>query len=197
MPHRETQPAPAPHEWLARLTHRRWALPVLAELGRTGGCKLVWLERHLGAGRGPVTDALGVLIELGLVSPNPGYGHPMRPEYLLAPRGLPIAAASIPLIDALDRLDLRDLGLRKWSLPVLHAVHGSATIEPASRFTRIRSLLPGATDRAVSGALHDQEEASLLVRTIRGTRPPRPEYAVSAMARAIVRPLLRVTASAA
>jgi len=194
MPDPNPQPAP---EWLARLTHRRWALPVLAELGRTGGCKLVWLERHLGAGRGSAKDALDALIELGLVSHNAGYGHPMRPEYLLTPRGQPVAAESIPLIDALDRFDVRDLGLRKWSLPVLHAVHGSETIEPAHRFAQIRELLRSATDRAVSGALRDQEEASLLVRTIRGDRPPRPEYRVTAMARAIVRPLLRVTANAA
>ncbi|MFT5423181.1 MAG: DNA-binding HxlR family transcriptional regulator [Phycisphaerales bacterium] len=184
-------------EWLARLTHRRWALPVLAELGRTGGCKLVWLERHLGAGRGPAKHALDALTELGLVRPNPGHGHPMRPEYVLTPRGQPVAVASIPLIDALDRLGLRELGLCKWSLPVLHAVHGSETIEAAPRFMQIRSRLPSATDRAVSGSLQDQEEASLLVRTIRGSRPPRPEYAVSAMARAIVKPLLRVTVSAA
>lgn len=184
-------------EWLASLTHRRWALPVLAELGRTGGCKLVWLERHLGAGRGPAKDAVDALIELGLVCPNPGYGHPMRPEYILTPRGKPVAIASVPLIEALDRIDLRDLALRKWSLPVLCAVHASSSAEPGARFTQIRLQLPGATDRAVSGSLRDQEDASLVVRTIRDSRPPRPEYRVATMAREILRPLLRVTAGAA
>lgn len=191
---------PDPHlaaDWLCRLTHRRWALPVLAELGQTGGCKLVWLERRLGAGRGPARDALDALIELGLAIPNPGYGHPMRPEYILTERGKPVAAASRGLVDALIRLDVREFALRKWSLPVLHAVHGSAGAGPAPHFKDIRERLPGVTDRALSGALHEGESASLLVRTIREGRPPRPEYAVTPAARRIVRPLLRVTAGAA
>ncbi len=182
-------------EWLSRLTHRRWALPVLAELGRTGGCKLVWLERHLGAGRGPAKDTLESLINLGLVQRNPGYGHPLRPEFILTPRGQPVASASIPLIRALDRNDLRDLALRKWSLPVLYAVH--AAPDPSVRFTQIRSQLTGATDRALSSALKDHESASLLLRTIRDSRPPRPEYRIATAARAIVRPLIQITAGAA
>ncbi|MFG0307103.1 MAG: winged helix-turn-helix transcriptional regulator [Phycisphaerales bacterium JB040] len=172
MPPSPAQPGSLPAR-LARLTHRRWAIPVLAELASTRGCKLVWLERHVGAGKGPAKDALSLLMELGLAAPNPGYGHPLRPEYLPTPEGAGAGEQARSLLRAMGGLEDVEPVLRKWSLPVLLAL-----AEGAERFREIKSLLPGATDRALAGALRELEESGLVERTIEDARPPRPRYAV-------------------
>ncbi|MCP6652244.1 hypothetical protein NL518_29540, partial [Klebsiella pneumoniae] len=71
---------------LPDLFHRRWMLPVLAELQRSRGCKFVTLVHRTGASRKAINDTIAALIRLGLVMHNPGYGHPLRPEYLLTTR---------------------------------------------------------------------------------------------------------------
>ena len=55
---------------------------------------------------------------------NPGYGHPLRPEYVLTPRGFRLPAC-VRLVEALQRLDFEDGGLKKWSIPVLLELAGS------------------------------------------------------------------------
>lgn len=156
---------------LARLTHRRWAIPVLAELASTGGCKLVWLERHVGAGKGPAKDALSLLIEFKLAAPNPGYGHPLRPEYLPTLAGQRAGEAAKRLVDAIERLEHPEQVLRKWSLPVLLAL-----AEGGERFSEVKAMLPTATDRALAAALRELEDSGLVERTIEDARPPRPRY---------------------
>ena len=76
---------PAPGERLAQLFHHRWAVPVLAELHRTSGSRFVTLHRRLGIGRESLRRTLASLAEQDLVARNPGYGHPLRPEYVLTP----------------------------------------------------------------------------------------------------------------
>jgi DNA-binding HxlR family transcriptional regulator len=144
---------------LATLFHRRWALPVVAELHRGRGAKLVTLINRLEASPGSVRAALDHLQDAGWVIPNPGYGHPMRPEYILTPAGVALAPACCDLDAALLRLDLRAIGLRKWSMPTLNTLRAG----PA-RFTEIRADLPGVTDRALSLALGDLQEGELALR---------------------------------
>jgi DNA-binding HxlR family transcriptional regulator len=157
--HPPTPPDPDRAARLATLFHRRWAVPVLAELCRGRGAKLVTLTSRLEASPGSVRLALDHLIEAGWVAPNPGYGHPMRPEYILTPAGEPIAHPCRDLDDALLRLDARDLGLRKWSMPTLDALRPGPV-----RFTDIRAGLPGITDRALSLALGDLLDGELAQR---------------------------------
>ncbi|MEZ6243898.1 MAG: winged helix-turn-helix transcriptional regulator [Phycisphaerales bacterium] len=156
---------------LPELFHRRWALPVLGELARDGGAKLVTLVARTGASQGGVRDALDALIDMGLARRNPGYGHPLRPEYILTTRGAQAAPHAATLWARLTRDGLEDVCLRKWSLATLTAVHPGA-----SRFSQIRAGVEGVTDRALAGALRDLETASLVVRTIEDDRPPRPHY---------------------
>jgi len=157
---------------LPELFHRRWALPVLGELSREGGAKLVTLVSRTGASPGGVREALDALIGMGLAERNPGYGHPLRPEYVLTARGAQAAPHAATLWARLAREGLEDIGLRKWSLATLIAVRPGA-----SRFTQIRAGVEGVTDRALAATLRDLEGVRLVTRTIEDDRPPRPVYA--------------------
>ena len=102
---------------LPSLLHNRWAVPTLAALYRMGGgAKLVTLYKTLGASRGSIQRTLAGLTESGLVKHNPGYGHPMRPEYMLTATGNEIAPVCVQLIRKLERLGIEEIGLRKWFL---------------------------------------------------------------------------------
>lgn len=169
---------------LLRLVHRRWAIPVLADLHRSKGSKFVTLATRLGAGRSTLTQTLEALIAAGLVARNPGYGHPLRPEYILTPRGSAIAPACADLLAAIDSLILRDVALRKWTLPVLLAIRAGA-----SRFSELKRMLPSVTDRALAASLKQMESAGLIAREIQPGYPPAPIYALSLPA-AIVLPAL-------
>src|SRR5947207_13068422 len=68
-----------------RLFHHRWAVPVLAELRRERGSRFVTLANRIGVTRDSLRRTLSALIDDGLVERNPGYGHPLRPEYVLTP----------------------------------------------------------------------------------------------------------------
>jgi DNA-binding HxlR family transcriptional regulator len=159
---------------LDELFHRRWSVPLLAALGRGGG-RLVVLAQRLGANQVALRQALDGLIELGLAQRNPGYGHPARPEYVLTARGGRLGPASAALVDALARRRLEDELLRKWPLPVLHAIGGEAR-----RYGEIRQRLPGVTDRALAGALKELERHGLVRRRISREWPPVAHYEAAA-----------------
>ena len=133
--------------------------------------QLVAIYKALGASRGSVQRTLEGLIDIELVARNPGYGHPMRPEYILTATGKEVASVCVELIRLLERLGIEELGLRKWSLPVAHAL---ASV--GGRFNRIRSVLAGITPRALSAALRDLQMAGLVERLLIDDTPPRTEY---------------------
>ncbi len=76
--------------------------------------------------------------------PNPGYGHPMRPEYLLTAEGQRLAPSSGRLISTVRRLKIEPLAFRKWTMPVTLALG-----DDDRRFSEIRASLPGITARAL------------------------------------------------
>lgn len=167
---------------LIALFHHRWAAPVLAELERQKGSRFAALVGILGLGRESLRRTLDALIALELVARNPGYGHPLRPEYVLTPRGEPIARRCRRLVEALG--DERELLLRKWSLPVL------VTMGHAGRFSELREELPGITPRALAIALKDLQSAGLVERVVdEGAHPPTVLYTATATARPLQRAL--------
>jgi DNA-binding HxlR family transcriptional regulator len=107
---------------LVALFHNRWSVPILAELHRQRGSRFVTLARTLGISRESLRRTLAALIESGLVGRNPGYGHPLRPEYVLTNSGEHIAAACRPLVERLRSDGLEDVALKKWSMPVVFAL---------------------------------------------------------------------------
>jgi len=162
---------------LIALFHHRWSAPVLAELLRQKGSRFAALAGTLGVGSDSLRRALDSLISLGLVARNPGYGHPLRPEYVLTTEGTLVAERCAKLLAAGDD----DVLLRKWSLPVLAALQGPA------RFSELRARVPGVTPRALAIALKDLQAAGLVERRIEDAYPPRTLYTPTTQGRRLQR----------
>jgi len=141
----------------------------------------------LGVGRESLTRALEGLLELRLIARNPGYGHPLRPEYVVLPEGAALAPACVELVDRLDELGALEIGLKKWSMPVVHAL-----ADDPRRFSELRDELPGITARALTLALKDLAAAGLVERTVTDDFPPATLYRLTAGAEPLVRPLRRL-----
>jgi DNA-binding HxlR family transcriptional regulator len=167
---------------ITRLFHHRWAAPILAELYRSKGSRFVTLSNRLGLGRESLRRTLTALIEAGLVMKNPGYGHPLRPEYVLTERGRAVAPACARLIATLDRLGANDVGLKKWSMPAVLAL-----AEGDCRYSELRKRLPGVTPRALTLALKDLGAAELVERRVMPDYPPATVYRLRPKARPLAR----------
>jgi DNA-binding HxlR family transcriptional regulator len=168
---------------LVALFHHRWGAPVLAELHRSAGGRFVVVAHRLGLGRESLRRTLKALLDAGLVMRNPGYGHPLRPEYVLTERGSRIGAHCAELVERLRELDAEGVGLKKWSMPVLYALGGTTGL----RFSELRALLPGITPRALALALKDLEAAGLLERRVLDEYPPATLYRLAPRAKRLVR----------
>lgn len=152
---------------LIALCHHRWSLPVLAEIGRTRGSRFATLTGRLGVAGESLRRTLAYLHEKGLVDRNPGYGHPLRPEYVLTPSGRALAPRAQRVVRAVAGRE--HVGLKKWSLPVL------AELTEPRRFSELRAALP-VTARALALALADLESAGLVRRSVTEDRPPQTRY---------------------
>jgi DNA-binding HxlR family transcriptional regulator len=175
------------------LCHFAWGIPVLAALARLGGAKGVTLARSLDIASETARRTLGGLIDLDLVLRNPGYGHPLRPEYILAPAGEDCGESVIRLWDRMQRLDADAMTTcrKKWSLPALVAIH-----DGHERFGEIQSDLAPVTPRALTIALEQLCDAALIEREVDVGPPVRTRYALhgsarrlAAVARAVARSL--------
>jgi DNA-binding HxlR family transcriptional regulator len=142
------------------------------------GLKHATLLHRLEVSREALGRALASGLDQGWLMPNSGVGHPLRPEYLLSPAGLRIGPECARVLRVLEKLGATDLGLNKWSLPVLAAVASGYR-----RFSELRRVLPEATPRAISIALQDLADAGLLTREVRETFPPSSVYVPSLVGR--------------
>jgi DNA-binding HxlR family transcriptional regulator len=163
---------------LVALFHNRWSVPILAELHRQRGSRFVTLARTLGMSRESLRRTLAALVESGLVGRNPGYGHPLRPEYVLTSRGDRLAARSRPLVEILRGRGLEEVGLKKWSMPVVYALSN----EPL-RFSELRERLEGISPRALALALKELESAGVVERRVTDDYPPATSYRLAPGAR--------------
>lgn len=147
------------------------------------------LAHRVGVRRQSLRRTLDALIEAGLVMPNPGYGHPSRPEYVLTEKGRRIAPAAAAVLRALENGGVRDVGLHRWSLPVLSALGGER------RFSELKASLPNVTPRALAGALKELADAGLVERSVHDAFPPHTSYRSTARGRRIVADATRLAAS--
>jgi DNA-binding HxlR family transcriptional regulator len=176
---------------LRQLLDHRWSIAVLAELDGAAGARFVPLAHRVGAGRQSVRRSLDALIEAGLVRPNPGYGHPSRPEYLLTDQGRRVAPACRAVLRALEREGVDEVGLRRWTLPVL------MSLGRGRRFSELKELLPSVTGAALADALKELAAAGLVARTVHDAFPPHTLYRSTARGRAIAAPARRLAAALA
>lgn len=175
------RPLPAAVPALVDLLQYRWSVPVLGAFHAAGGgARFAGLMRRLGVGRGSLARTLEHLVARGWIEPNPGYGHPLRPEYRWTPAGRPLAAWCARLHARLERSGLTDDALRKWPLPVVLVLAGGP-----ERFGALKAGLPGITARALTLALERLEQAGLVRRRVEPGRPPRVTYLLERRGRAL------------
>ncbi|HXH59757.1 MAG TPA: helix-turn-helix domain-containing protein [Fimbriimonadaceae bacterium] len=161
-------------ELLASMFHRRWTVPALSSLWSERGSKFVALVKTLGASPGGMRATVDDLIDDGLVMRNPGYGHPMRPEYVLTGRGTIIGSRCASLMDALKDSGLRNIVKSKWAVPVLYVLSSKER-----RFSELASSLPHVTDRALAICLKQLCAAKIVQRRIEDTYPPSVIYSMA------------------
>lgn len=157
------------------LAHRRWTLPLLAELHHARksrdptGARFVGLVHRLNVGRESLRQTLDFTIAYGWVRNNPGHGHPLRPEFILTPAGARLAPACADVRSAAAAIGADESIARKWTMPLLRVLGGG----PA-RFGQIKAALApqGATDRALSLALRALHDDRLVTRRVIHESPP-------------------------
>lgn len=169
---------------LSLLFHHRWAPAVLEEMRRGGGAKLVTLVKRLNAPRESILRTLRGLADRGLVRRNPGYGHPMRPEWVLTEAGERWAPACGRLLRRVRGGGLEEAVRGKWALPVLLGL-----MEGRDRFSTLAVALPGVTDRALALTLRRLEDAGAVRRDVVDDHPPRVHYSAAKHLRTLVLPL--------
>ncbi len=152
------------------ITSRAWTLPILSNLHRGVPGRQAPLLTATGASRTAFAQSMDHLIELGLLERNPGYGHPLRPEFRLTPPGIAAAEIAYQVLGVTGNED-QDLLRRSWTVPVLTSLH------TPSHFGDIRRNLPAITDRALSQSLKSMENRDWVRRSVNETaRPPRSIY---------------------
>lgn len=156
-------------------------MPIVAVLAYDRGAKFVTLLNRTGASRDTLSDTLSHLIHEGVIRKNPGYGHPLRPEYVLTPFGEGLGAPCIRATEVVPELGLVDVALKKWPMLVLVAMNRGG-----ARFGEIKELLPGITPRALTAALRDLQAAGLAGRTITEAWPPHTVYELTDLARQLL-----------
>jgi DNA-binding HxlR family transcriptional regulator len=85
---------------------------------------------------------------------------------LLTQAGAHLGEPAAALTHLLQELDATDIGLKKWSLPVL------TLLTDERRFSELRATLPDTSNRALALTLKDLEAAELISRTVITGYPP-------------------------
>ena len=129
-------------------------------LHQNNGARFVVIKRDLDVNADSLTRNLQFLIDGGWVQRNPGYGHPLRPEYLLTDKGQSIAAQCSKLVAAGHRLKVTETIFHKWSIPLLVTVKTGTY-----RFNELRQTLE-ITPRALTQALQRLCASDLLAQQL-------------------------------
>ncbi len=169
---------------LAVLCHHRWTLPILAELHGSGGCKFVTLVHRLGISRDSLRNTLRALIEAGWARRNPGYGHPLRPEYIPTASGARLGPWCAQLRQSLKTLGIERIGSRKWSLPIVYALTSGKL-----RFSELRDIWADLTARSLALALKELQEADVVARRVADDYPPATYYRLTPRGRRLAKSL--------
>ncbi len=158
-------------ELLVNLTSRAWSLKILALLQGGVPGRQAPLIAASKASRTAFAASLDHLFRLGLLERNPGYGHPLRPEFRLTERGSIAAVLAGRVAEIVPDDNSFALVRRSWTVPIL-----AVTAAP-TRFSTIRDGLAPITDRALSQSLVTLEKQNWIRREIDvSQRVPFPTY---------------------
>ncbi|MGF7149052.1 DNA-binding HxlR family transcriptional regulator [Sphingomonas zeicaulis] len=168
------------------LSVNRWAMPLMAALDAAGGIRFAVAEMRLAAPRNSLSRAFDHVIAAGWVIRNPGHGHPLRPEYLLADAGRPIAGAAARVMHERAAQGLSPADLGRWTLPLVVGIAGEER-----RFGDLLTRLAPVTPRALSLAIKQGMAVSLIARDLRpASFPPLPLYVLTRRGGALAEALM-------
>ena len=118
-----------------------------------------------------LSKSLKALSALDLLERNPGYGHPLRPEYVLTKRGQRVARPCARYQDLAETFGVVPVAYRKWSAPLLLTIRTNNT-----RFRDIQSAIGEISPRSLTEGLKGLREASLVSRSVEDGYPPGVSY---------------------
>ena len=176
-------------EFIQRLFHYRWNVPVLATLA-TGGNRFVVIQSRLGASREALRTSIDALMEADLVMANPGYGHPLRPEYILTEQGKSLAAACAHYNEVAEASAAVAVAYRKWTAPVLLVLDRGR-----SRFNQLQDALHPVTPRALAASLKLMDAADLVTRSVTDGYPPHPTYDLTTSGKTLAGATARISSA--
>lgn len=174
---------------LVELFHHRWAVPIIAELHRRQGERFVYLAHHLVVSRETLSQTLGYLARHGLVRRNPGYGHPLRPEYLLTETGEALGPYCLRLANLMNQTNQTAVGLKKWTMPILYWL---GTSDDAGRFSHLLRSHPSLTPKALSDSLKLMEDSELISREVTSSFPPSTRYSLTVAGKRYLKVLIEM-----
>jgi DNA-binding HxlR family transcriptional regulator len=158
-------------EELIALNRNRWTVPLLADLAAHKGARFVELVSRLGVPRDSLARTLEAARTAGWVIPNPGHGHPLRPEYVLTQAGDRIAACADSLLAVQLQIGVTPARLTRWGLPLIHAIDAGH-----QRFNALARMLAPASPRALSQGLRALTGQDLVRRDLIDGYPPASAY---------------------
>lgn len=156
------------------LAQGRWAVALLTDLAAHNGARFVELLHRLALSRDSLARTLEAATTRGWVERNPGYGHPLRPEYILTAEGKRMAVMAGRIEAARGATGLAPGTLARWSMPIIFAVDAGH-----QRFNELARTLPAASPRALSQGLRRLTEQSLVTRALINGYPPASLYALT------------------
>jgi len=154
------------------LFHFRWVIPIIDVLYAQKGGKYVTLLRELQISRSVLTSTLRKLTAQGFVMRNPGYGHPLRPEYLLTDPGSKLGPFCHEMMQCFPNRKERRHFLSKWAVQIIYLCSTKGEI----RFSELKSALAPITSRALSEELKQLASEEYVERRIIEGYPPLTTY---------------------
>lgn len=136
-------------------------VPIMALLSREKGARFAAMANRFALSRHSLARTLGQLRDWGWVAPNPGHGHPLRPEYVLTDSGLPVGGVCDRIMAERERMGLEPAQLPRWSLPLIAGIGGDWL-----RFGDLRDRLDPVTPRALSLTLQQMVGQDLVGRRL-------------------------------
>ncbi len=156
------------------LFHYRWIIPIIGILFHKDGAKFVTLLNELKISRSVLTSTLRKLIAQGFVMRNPGYGHPLRPEYILTTKGIRLGPFCHEMMTCIIDRKGYHLFQSKWAVQIIHLCS-----QGEIRFSELKSALTPITSRALSEELKSLNSEGFIDRKIIESYPPLTTYSLA------------------
>lgn len=151
--------------------HFRWSVPILSEIYDREGARFITLLYRLGISRSVLSSTLDKLISGGFIIRNPGYGHPLRPEYLLTEKGNRIAPFCQEIMNHVKGNKAERLVHSRWAFRILLLMS-----QKVIRFSELKSRLTPITPRALSEELKRLGTEGYISRKVIDDYPPTSLY---------------------